>query len=272
MRLSGVSLLVSVVVSYSSNEKATIDPLLTECLKFANDVVVSYGSHLLDGCSEDKHHMAGLALAYPKVKFVEYPMDLSQNLSVQLGVQHRPTAYWHNLARWTAIQHLRNKQWVFVLDADEIPSGHLMNTWFQKAVHRLDENCCYKMANYWYFKKPQYQATTLEDSVLMIHHKHLTQDNIFGDDERDYVIAACQCLLQHSVKDFNGSVLWHHYSWVRSKKAMEHKIKHWAHADDLFKNSDATGMVDRIFQDDKVNDVVHHYDYLVVSNFFNIKL
>lgn len=271
MRLSGISLLVSVVVSYSSNEKATIAPLLTESLKFTNDVVVSFGSHLLDGSLEDRQHMDGLAHDYPKVQFVEYSVDLSQNLSSQQGVHHRPTAFWHNLARWTGCQRLKNKQWVFVLDADEIPSGHLVHTWFQKAAKHLDKDHCYKMANYWYFKDPKYQATTLEDSVLLIHHKHLTKANIFGDDERDYLIAACQCHLQHSVKGSNDLVLWHHYSWVRSKKAMEHKIKHWAHADDTFKSVNATSIVDKIFADDEVNDVVHKYHYLVVKNFFNIK-
>ncbi len=272
MRVRTLTCLVSVIISYSSNEKASIHAVISQALKFSEDIVVSYGSHLLDGTREDTQHIQDLAEKYPKVNFVEFQIDFSLDLSKQPGVQSRPTAYWHNLARWTGVQNLKKKQWVFILDADEVADGKLVKTWLQNTVPHLNQADCYKMANFWYFKKPIFQATTLESSVLLVHFRILTKASIFGDWERTHIIEMSKCIVHDAVKDFDGEVLWHHYSWVRSRSRMEHKLRHWAHADDTFKSVDAKQLVDTIFKDDQVNDVVHGYQYTVVNNTFDIQV
>ena len=272
MNFPKITCLISIIINYSSNERAFIDPVLSEALKFSNDIVVSFGSHLLDGTLEDKLHIQHLRSKYPTVSFVEYEVDLSLDLSQQSGVQTRPTAYWHNLARWTAVQNLRCKQWVFVIDTDEIPDGRLVKKWLRTAVPYLVDTECYRISNFWYFKKPIYQATTHEDSVVLIHYRYLTKTNLFGDWERDHLVATSECTLHKFTKNIDGSVFWHHYSWVRSKAGLEHKLKHWAHADDMFNNVNATELVATIFQDDNVNDFVHHYEYTIVNNTFSIQI
>jgi len=265
--------MVSVVVNYCSNERAFLDPLLKNVLEFTNDVVVSYGSHLYDGTPEDTAHLEPYKAKYPKVKFVCYPVDVSLDLSKQKGVVRRPTAYWHNLARWTGINALDNREWVFIIDADEIPEGKMVKAWLDIVLASfLKEDECYKLATYWYFKDPKFQATTLEDSILLIHYKHLTLNNVFGDNERDHLILASKCFLRRQVRGIGGVVLWHHFSWVRSKKCLEHKIRSWAHANDIFKGVDASQFVEFVFKDDKVNDVVHQYKYNKVPNKFGIVL
>jgi hypothetical protein len=261
---------VSVMVNYCSNERPFIDALLTQCLQFSSDIAVSYGSHLYDGTPEDMEHISQCQLSFPAVHFVSYPVDRTLDLSRQPGVTNRPTAYWHNLARWTAYLALKNRGWAFVIDADEIPEGARVAQWLERVFPFLKENECYKMANYWYFKDPANRADTLEDSVLLIHTAHINRQTMFGDDERDHLIRESGCSLLRRVRDRRNEVLWHHFSWCRSRKGMEHKIRNWAHSNDLFKNADADKLVALVFQNDRVNDVVHGYSYTKVANKFNL--
>jgi hypothetical protein len=261
---------VSVMINYCSNERAFIDALLTQCLIFSSDIVVSYGSHLYDGAPEDLDHIAQCQSAFPTVKFVSYPVDITLDLNLRAGVNNRPTAYWHNLARWTAYQALTNKEWAFVIDADEIPDGMLVAQWLERVFPLLKKNECYKMANYWYFKDPMNRAETLEDSVLLIHAAHINKETVFGDNERDHLLRESGCKPLRRVRGRHNEVLWNHFSWCRSRKGMEHKIRNWAHSNDLFKNADVAKVVAFIFQDDNVNDVVHRYSYTKVPNKFNL--
>lgn len=166
----------------------------------------------------------------------------------------------------------RRKQWVYVLDADEVPDGQLVRKWIPGVYAQLSTTTCYKMAAFWYFKKPTFQATTLEDNPLLIHYKHLTKANIFGDSEREHLVTHSQCYIQNFCKNDEDNVLWHHYSWVRSKSAMIQKMKHWGHADDRFKDSSVENVVEEVFKDDNVNDFVHQYRYRQVDNVFGVQV
>ena len=263
-----------VVISFSSVEKPFIDKVLTECKKFASDIVVSYGSHLYDGTVEDIAYMNELRQKYTGVKFVEYEVDISLPVDKRQGVVHRPTAYFHNMSRWVAVCALNEKtEWVYVIDADEIPDGDALAKWWVSDVpkYRLGENVAFKWANYWYFKAPQFRARTLEDSVLLIHRKHLTRTNIFGDFERDHLIRVSGCALDRQVRGVDGGVCWHHMSWVRTPDGLRHKVSHWAHANDIFKGADVDAIMAHIYSDpNKANDIVHRYEYDVVDNRFGI--
>jgi len=264
--------MVSIVINYCSNEKEFLDANLNECLKFSNDIVVSYGSHLYDFTPENIDHINYYKEKYKIINFVEYKVDKNLDLSKQKGVNMRPTAYWHNLARWTGIQSLKNKDWVFLIDSDEIPNGDDVKLWIDLNYKNLNENNCYKIATYWYFKNVTFQSKTLEDSILLIHYKYLTEDNIFGDLERDYSIYNSKTKLIREVKGINNTVLWNHFSWVRTKKGLYHKITNWAHSCDIFKNVNVSDIINYIYKDNNVNDIVHNYDYIKVNNKFNIIL
>lgn len=263
---------MSVIINYCSNERMFLDPLLKECSKFSDDIVVSYGSHLYDGTMEDLDHIKEYQEKYPNIQFVCYIVDKTIDLSKQKGVQYRPTAYWHNLARWTAIKALKKREWVFIIDADEIPEGDLVKHWLDLVGPVLNDNECYKIATHWYFKSPCDQATVVEDSILLIHSKHLTENNIFGDYERDHLIKESKCILRRQIVDDYRQIMWHHFSWVRSKKGLEHKIANWGHCEDIFKGANAKDLVDYIYRDNNVNDIVHKYTYRKVDNRFSISL
>lgn len=261
--------MTSIIINYSSNEKIFIEITLQECKKFSDDIVVSYGSHLYNGRPEDLNHIHILQKKFPDVKFVKYKVDLSLDLYKQKGVINRPTAYWHNLARWSGVLSLKNtNNWVFIIDVDEVPDGDLVKKWLNTINHFLNINECYKIANYWYFKDPTNQAKTIEDSVLLIHKKHLTENNIFNDLERDSLIKSSNCKLNRMMVDENHNVMWNHFSFVRGKNQLTHKLKYWAHNNEY----DADSLIEYIFRNDDVNDIIHGYQYNKVENKWNIKI
>jgi hypothetical protein len=258
---------MSVVINYCSNEEIFLDAVLSECQKFSDDIVVSYGSHLYNGTPESKEPILEYKAKYPNVQFVEYSVNIGLDNKDRIGVINRPTAYWHNLARWTGIQSLKNNEWVFLIDCDEIPEGDKLNVFLK--TFPFDETKCYKFATYWYFKHPSNQATQYEDSVLCVHKKHLIKETIFGDWERDYTIRKSGLKLERMIM-YDSKPLFHHYSWVRTKESLRHKISSWAHSNDIFKNADVNSIISFIYKDENVNDIVHKYNYNKVENKFNI--
>ena len=263
---------LSVIISYSSLEQIFIKKLLDECLRFTDDIVVSYGDKLYNGEPEDEDFIENLKMEYPYVTFVKYIVDLDMPIEYRKGVQNRPTSYYHNLARWTAINALKNKEWVFVIDADEIPDGQLVQQWFERYKHSLHPFNAYKFANYWYYKEPTYRAKNIEDSVLLAHYSILSiEDNIFGDFERDHIIGNSGV---HVIRQttLNYVPMWHHFSFVRTKKSLHKKLTSWAHIDDDFKHLNAIDIINHIYRTNQPNDIIKRYDYNIVPNKFNIQI
>lgn len=262
---------IGVIINFCSIEKCFLKPLLEQCSLFAQEIVVSYGDMLYNGEKEDLSFIDTYKILFPNVTFVQYKVDLTKPIHEMKGVQHRPLAYWHNLARFTAVNSLSSYvDWVFVIDADEIPEGVKVREWLN--VVKLDPSRCYKIATYWYFKLPIYRAKSYEDSILLIHKKHLTEDNIFGDYERDFTIQNSSTVLQRMNMGLDGKPLWSHFSWTRTKDGIRKKLTSWAHANDIFKGVNVDDVINYMFKDDGVNDFVHNYQYEVVENKFGIEL
>lgn len=260
---------VSVVISYCSKERCFLQPILEQCSKFSDDIVMTFGTHLYDGTVENVDGLVEMSQKFKRVQFVQY--EVGPDNYNGMGVIYRKAAYWHNMARWTGVQHLRVHDWVLLLDCDELPEGDAFGEWFRKVERSswLNTSKTYKIANYWYFKEPTNRARTLEDSVLLIHSRYLSKYNIFGDLERDYTIAASGTELVRQVKGLKGEVMFHHMSWVRTREGLEHKIKNWGHANEY---SDPDAVIARIYADDGVNDVIHGYEYDKVPNVFGLDL
>jgi hypothetical protein len=260
---------VSVVISYCSKEHFFLEPILEQCSKFSDDIVVSFGSHLYNGTPEDISYIHEVAPKFQHVKFVQYLVS-PDNFN-GMGVHKRQQAYWHNMARWNGVMHLQYHDWVLLLDADEIPEGEKFKNWFSsvEGTPILNNKTTFKIANYWYFKDPTNRALVLEDSVLLIHAKYLSKYNIFGDYERDYTIQQSGTRLIRQTRGIKGEVMFHHFSWVRSREGLEHKIRHWGHADEY---NNPEHVINEIFKNDNVNDIIHHYNYEKVPNHFNIQM
>lgn len=265
---------VSCVISYCENEDVFLENILKNCLIFSSDIVVSYGDLLFDGTPQDLSHLEDLKEAYPDVKFVEYKVDTSLKPSQMKGVQHREAAYWHNLSRWTGFQNLKHKNdnttWVLFLDGDEIPEGQAMKLFLQQNSKTLQQfpDYIYKLANYWYFKHATYRAQTYEDSVLMVHVSNLNENNMFSDYERDDIIRLAPHVRQvkRMVTALDQRPMFHHFSWVRTYDKLLKKVKTWGHKNEY----NASDIIEYIFHNNEVNDIIHQYQYDVVPDIFGI--
>ena len=256
---------ISVVINYCTLEREFLNSCLTECLKFSDDIVVSYGSHFYNGTIEDHAHIARQIIKFPMIQFVEYRVDVSIDLSKQKGVIKRPFAYWHNLARWTGVNDCKKNNWILFLDVDEIPDGERFNLFLNSII--LDEGFNYSISNYWYFKSPNFQALEIEQTAKLIKYQYITIDSIFGDAERDHLCANAARNTYSFVVGHDGLPMIHHFSWVRRQGILLQKIKSWGHADDIFNPNE---YVDRIFMNKNINDIAHRYTYKYVYNQFGI--
>ena len=256
---------VSVIVNYCSLEREFLPKVLAECAHFASEIVVSVGTHLYNGTPEDPEHLEALRAQHTGVRFAQYQVDAHIDLAAQKGVEHRPHAYWPNVARWTGAQALIEPQWVLFLDADEIPDGPRMRAWLEQ-IH-LDFNCCYHLANYWYFKSPNNQALTWEQTTILIHRHKFAEEHIFSDKERDSLGFIPGIENREHVIGLDALPLIHHLSWVRSESVLLTKINTWSHRDQI---SDPAKYVQHIFSDSSINDIVHKYRYRYVYNKFQI--
>jgi tetratricopeptide (TPR) repeat protein len=258
---------ISVVINYCSLEREFLSICIRECLKFSDDIVVSYGSHFYDGTIEDHEHIKQEILNNQNIRFVKYEVDASIDLTKQRGVETRPHAYWHNLARWNGINAIKRNDWILFLDVDEIPDGERLKAWSEEV--QLEQDANYSLANYWYFKSPNYQATEWEETTKIIYSKNITEDSVFGDFERDHLQNTAGKKTAHFVHGLDGLPMIHHFSWVRKKEVLLRKIKSWGHKDQI---ADPINYVESIFKNKNINDSVHNYKYKYVHNQFGVKI
>lgn len=266
--------MVAVIINYSYDERIFIEPLISQCQLFADEIIVSYGSHYYNGDIANHEHFEECRQKFPNVTFVEYKVDTQLDVSKKKGVVNREKAYWHNLGRWTAFSNLKEKnQWIFVIDGDEIPNGNDVKEWYNEmhGYNYLQESKCFKMACHWYFKDVIHQAEQIEDSILLIHGSKISEDTIFGDLERDFLIYKSGCSLVRNVRNRKMVPMWHHFSFVRTREGLRRKIECWAHANEgVFGCINKSEFIEQIYETDTVNDVVHNYTYKTVPNFFSI--
>lgn len=266
-----------VVVSCSSLERPFLRHVIDECLRFSSLVVAVRGTRLFDGTTEDEAWFRTFERHYSRgehatrVKFVQYDVD-PEIAPVTL----------HNLARWhgycaflDASREREGGSWVMFLDGDEIPEGDVFRRWWQEQERTNDVG--YKFANHWYFLLPTLRADAMEDSVLMVHSTCLNEDLLRnGERERDSLLSLTRRVERRVVSSApaggGGGVMFHHFSWVRSRADLLRKVRSWGHRDDrpwetLLESS--WDMMDRLHELPK-REFVHGYALRAVPDAFHL--
>lgn len=265
--------MISILINYCSNERPFIVPLLQQCMLIENaQIIVSVGSHMYDMTPEDPVDLQKLKDQFPSVSFVSYQVDQTCPSPPRNPLTQRPHAFWHNIARITAWKE-STQPWILFLDADEIPDGARLNEWVKTILPNIPTHVGYKLANYWYFREPIYQATVMEDTPVLIHRSRIIQpyDHValMTDNERDGILHVTQTPCVRHVLDTEEVPLIHHFSWVRSKQALIQKVKTWGHQNDM----DWKSLIEKEFSRPfSGKDFVHGYSYRTVPNRFQIRL
>lgn len=275
---------VAVVISTSSTEIGFLEPQLRESRKFAQHVVVAVADKRFNGEPETVDWRS-VASKFPWASFVMY--EIKTQAEIYNPLQIRPGAYWHNMARIAGMDRLHGivegvgadggamvPTWVLFLDGDEIPDGDAMAAdWEQSlrvagggedAIQRT-----HKLANYWYFRSPTYQATTWEDSAVLVPFGVLARQTmaqlLMTDYERDYMYAINPG--RRNLCGMDGKPMLHHFSWVRQKKDLIAKVRSWGHAGD----KDWVALVDEEWSKAfSGTDFIHQYSYMDVEDRFGL--
>lgn len=211
---------IGVVVNYCSLERPFLDRCVRECLAFAHDVVVAFGSKLHDGETAEPAEPPQVPHGARAVRY-------------EVGSRRDDDLAWYcNLARLTGFRALVPAcEWVLFLDADEIPDGRRMRAFAEDAA--LDPRTGYKLAMYWYFRRPDMQSLAHEDSAVLVHRSVLDRDPdalLRCPMERGDVVDLAPGGVMRFVADGALEPMLHHYSWVRATpEDLLTKLRTWSH-------------------------------------------
>lgn len=198
--------MISVVISYCSNDEAFIQPLLNECKKFSQDIVVVSPNHFLDG----EYDINLKDLSQPCVKHLIYDWESDKD-----------PKHWHNHNRFLGLQ-ASTQDYILFLDADEIPDGDLMKDFLNSGIHLTVPIITFEC--YWYFREPIYQAITTERCGVIYHRGYITEQLIYHPMER-WSFEMTQTPFIDKARH-NNQIMMHHLSWVRTKQQMLKKFIH----------------------------------------------
>ena len=172
--------------------------------------------------------------------------------------------YHHNYARFKGLE-ISSKDFVLFLDADEIPDGNLMDNYLRETD--LNNNTLINFKCHWYFREATYRARNNEICGLFAHRSVLTENLFFTPLERwSYKLYNIPSMEN---SDYNGLIIMHHFSWVKTKSQMLKKVSTWGHHSDKNWNH----LIEKEFESDFSGfDFVHGYRFDTVSNIFNIEV
>lgn len=253
------------VVNFCTNEIRFIGEVLRQALQFSRHITVPIASHFFDGTPEDRNLLERLYGAFPTCLFIEYPF-IPDQIPPYLFKAVRPEAFWHSLSRLIGASFLeREVDLVFFLDADEVADGARVRAWLEQGGFADHE--AVRLSNYWYFRDPSLRAKMVEDSIVAIQRKALTANLLLHDGERSALYEGVQGKKRRFAMGCDGTPLFHHFSWVRTREEMLKKVRCWSHR----KDRDWESLVEREFERPFQGvDFVHGYSFDTVDHTFDL--
>lgn len=257
---------IAAIVNFCSNESRFIGACLDQTLLFAKQVVVPVCDHFYDGTPEQRELLEQLYRAYPECLFIEYPF-IPSKIPRHLFKAVAPAHFWHSCSRLVGASFLQDSiESVLFIDADEIPDGVKFKEWLEASDYH--QHTVMKLANYWYFREPIYQALSWEDSIVLTHIRSLSPDLLLRQEERDAMYDLLPGPKRRRVTASDGEPMFHHFSWVRTKEEMLKKVQSWGHRGDR----NWTELVEKEFEKPfQGTDFIHGYQYKTVPSGFDLR-
>lgn len=256
---------LATVVNFCSNESRFIKPCLEQCVQFSKQVIVPVCDHFFDGTKEDLALLENIYKAFPQVLFVQYPF-IPEKVPSNILKKTDPAHFWHSLSRLIAAEQIEESiDHVLFLDADEIPDAKRFSCWLDCSDYSA--HTVLKLANYWYFREPVYQAEKWEDSVVFAQKRALEPHLLLKKEERDAIYGSLPGPKRRMVLGVDGQPMFHHYSWVRTQEQMLKKVSSWGHCNDRSWKT----LVEEEFKGPfQGKDFIHNYSFKTVPARFEI--
>jgi glycosyltransferase involved in cell wall biosynthesis len=211
---------ITTVINYCTNDYRFVGHCIREALVFSQEVLVPYTDHFYDGTSENLELLEKTIAENPGAKFIFFPYNSALDVLPQHWVTYARVVGWNNARA--------DSDFILFLDADEVAEGNRFLRWLE--VFPLSGMNVVKLANYYYFREPKYQAETFEDSVVLARKKYLTEPMIMDFLDRDKAYRDIPEPKARMVMGTDNTPMIHHYSWVRSREEMIKKVSTWGHS------------------------------------------
>ncbi|MFH0942922.1 MAG: hypothetical protein V1810_01985 [Candidatus Beckwithbacteria bacterium] len=235
------SMKIATVINYCSNDYHFIQPAINQTAKFSQQIIVPYCDHFYDASLENKSLIQQTIKANPQVQFVEFPYNPQATRTLWRGWQfilrHLGLGrvwgpqYWICYARRLGFTQVNdNIDYVLFLDADEIIDAKRFLQWLNiKNYQKFD---ALKLATYWYWRSPSYQADVWEDNPLLARRSSLAEAIFMDHEERNAIYKSISGEKIRMVLGLDRQPMIHHYGWAKPKENLLKKVKTWGHNKD----------------------------------------
>lgn len=221
---------LATIVNFCTNESRFIKLCLDQAMQFSQQVIVPVCDHFFDGTKENRLLLDRIYKSFPQCLFVEYPF-IPDKIPKRIFKSVPQAQFWHSLSRLIGAQFLdEGVENVLFLDADEIPEASRFTEWLGCSDYPC--HTVLKLANYWYFREPIYQADKWEDSIVFAQRRALEPHLLLNVKERDAIYDFLPGPKRRMVVGVDGLPMFHHYSWVRTEDEMLRKVRSWSHRED----------------------------------------
>lgn len=256
---------IATIINYCSNEYRFLGHCVKEAAHFSNQIIVPVSDHFFDGSPEVKEELQAVFQEFPQCQFILYPFD-PEKLPHPYRQQSQDPHFWHSLSRYLAYRYVpKDTEYLLFLDVDEIIEGKKFSQFLDVFPYRDYEG--FRLANFWYFREPSFQAEQWEDTSVFVKRSLLTRKCLLHKEERNAIYDRISGKKKRYVTSMEGLPMIHHYSWVRSKEEMLKKVSSWGHK----KDQDWVSLVEKEFSHEfDGEDFIHHYEYKKVHPFVKI--
>ena len=253
---------IGIVINYCENDHKFLKPCIENVKKFSKNIVVVFCEKLFNGKQQDLTKIQQFQLQNPDITFISFPYIDSYNNSPRDG---------HNKCRILGYKHLINKvDKILFLDADEIVDPDLFIDWINNSTDHKEYDHI-NFGCYWYYREPYWRATVNEFCGSFHSMKAITEQSLETGAERWFWFNLPNS--KKWVTALNGEMMFHHYSWVRTKQEMINKVSSWGHKHDRNWLADIEICFNVGFEGKSRKELggktetVHNYEYIRVEPF-----
>lgn len=277
---------IATIISYCTHDYKWLKQCIEHVKPFSDEIIVTVSDHFFSGKEEDEQLIKKSIQENPDAKFIEFEFDkdfFAKNKMQRLNDPFAQPQYYvdiengeiwayNQLSRLIGFQAASDDiEYVLFLDTDEITETEKFIEWLDTGLYK--EYNSIRFDSYFYYLDTKYQALETEDwnGITLVKKDALTEEAFFmhSSERLNFInfVKGNRCVKTLSNKN---EVMFHHYSWVRTKEEMLNKVKSWSH----HKDRNWTELVEKEFER-KFNPktdtcFVHNYTYREVEPYIKI--
>lgn len=267
---------LATIITYCTNDYPFIHHTINQAAKFSQQIIIPYSDHFYNGSPENQTLITKTINQNPQAQFVPFKYDPRTTRSLWRGWQFLlrrlglgqvwGPQYWICYARKLGFQQVKKDiNYVLFLDADEVIDGHHFLAWLNS--NQYLNYTALKLANYWYFRSPKYQATVWEDSPLLAKRTALNSAVFMDHDERNATFRSIKSKKARMVLGLDNQPMIHHYGWAKPKPNLIKKVQTWGHAKDRRWLKKIDTEFSRPFSG---TDFIYHRSFITVKPFIKL--